>query len=86
MFEVADFYLLDLERTIALNQPYFWKGNKHGYTNSIKDAGLFSRDIAEKIVDHDQVDRTTVMISWHQVCRILGKDIKPNEGTVKIVE
>jgi hypothetical protein len=86
MFKVAKFYLLDLERTIALNQPYFWKGNKHGYTNALENAGLFSREVAEKIVDHDQVDRTTVMISWFQMCRILGKDITPNEGSFKVVE
>ena len=86
MVRVADFYLMDLERTIAYNKPYFWKGNRHGYTTSLENAGLFPREIAEQIVDHDHVDRTTVMISWFQVCRILGKEIKPHEGTIKVVE
>jgi hypothetical protein len=82
---VALFYLMDLERTIAFKQPYFWKGNKHGYTSSLDHAGLFSRNVAEQIVDHDH-DRKTVMISQVQVFRILGKDMKSHEGTFTISE
>ena len=27
------YYLLDLERTLKMSEPYFWKQNKHGYVN-----------------------------------------------------
>lgn len=75
------FYLIDLERTIGNNHLYFWKGNKHGYTRSLEHAGLFSKEIAEQIVDHDH-DRTTVMISQVKVFRILGKELKSHEGII----
>lgn len=83
---MAKYYLLDLERTIAYEKPFYWKGNKHGYTRSLEQAGLFPKEIAQQIVDHDDIDRTTVMISQTQMVRILGKEIKPHEGIIKISE
>lgn len=83
---MAKYYLLDLERTIVYERPFFWKGNKHGYTKSLEHAGLFPKEIAQQIVDHDDIDRTTVMISQTQMVRILGKEIKPHEGIIKISE
>jgi len=80
---VSDFYLLDLERTIGYSRPFFWNGNRHGYTTSIEQAGLFSKGLAEKIVESDH-SKTTVMISVEQVTKILGKDMKPHEGTINI--
>jgi hypothetical protein len=73
------FYLMDLERTIANNVPYFWNGNKHGYTSSLKHAGLFTKEIAEQIVA-DDFDKRTIMISEEQIFKILGKDLKSHEG------
>lgn len=74
-----DFYLLDLERTIGNGRPYYWNGNRHGYTTSLEHAGLFSKWIAEQICEGDY-DKRTVMISTEQVSKILGKDMKPHEG------
>jgi hypothetical protein len=71
--------LLDLERTISNGVPYFWKGNKHGYTTSIQHAGLFAEDFAERIVKSD-LDKTTIMIHQDLLFKILGKDLKQNES------
>jgi hypothetical protein len=76
---MADYYLLDLERTIANGTPYYWNGNRHGYTTSLAQAGLFSEWIAEQIVQGDY-DKRTVKISVEQIQKILGKDMKPHEG------
>jgi hypothetical protein len=78
--ETEEFYLLDLERTISNKVPYFWNGNRHGYTSSLQHAGLFSRWTAEQIVQGDY-DQRTVMISQKVVFNILGKDMKPHEGS-----
>lgn len=75
-----DFYLLDLERTLGCGVPYYWNGNKHGYTTEISFAGLFSHWVAEQIVEGDY-DHKTVMIPESVVFKILGKDMKPHAGT-----
>ena len=79
MVILAHYYLMDIERTIANSKPYFWKGNRHGYTDSLQHAGLFSKDFAEKLVKQD-FDKTTIMISEKTVSTILGKDLKHHEG------
>jgi hypothetical protein len=79
------YYLLDLERTIGYSRPFFWKRTKFGYTSKLEQAGLFSKEIAEQIVDHDH-DRTTVMISKEQVIKILGKDMEHNENIINIIQ
>jgi hypothetical protein len=76
---MSDFYLLDIERTIAFNRPFFWKGNKHGYTPDLKFAGLFHKHVAEMIVEHD-LDNKTVMISQELIFQILGGEMKFHEG------
>lgn len=76
---MGEYYLLDLERTISVKQPYFWKRTKHGYTNSLRFAGLFSKKEAELIVGRDR-DSRTVMIHKDVVVGILGKDLKSNES------
>jgi hypothetical protein len=77
---MAEFYLMDLERTIGCNKPYFWKGNRHGYTPHIEQAGIFPEAMADQIVDNDR-DNTTVKISTSKIFKILGKDMKSHEGT-----
>ena len=77
---MAEYYLLDIERTIAFAKPYFWKGNRHGYTPHIEHAGIFPEQMAEVIVEGDR-DKDTVKISTSKVFKILGKDLKPHEGT-----
>lgn len=77
---MAEYYLLDLERTIGYSKPYFWKGNRHGYTSHIEHAGIFPEEKAEQIISNDR-DKTTVKISTSKVFKILGKDMKPHEGT-----
>jgi hypothetical protein len=77
---MAEFYLLDLERTLGYSKPYFWKGTKHGYTTHIEQAGIFPEAIANKIVESDR-DNTTVKVSTSKVFKILGKDLKSHEGT-----
>jgi hypothetical protein len=77
---MAEYYLIDLERTIGYNKPYFWKGNRHGYTSHIEHAGIFPEAKAKEIVETDR-DKRTVMISTSHVFKILGMEMKPHEGT-----
>jgi hypothetical protein len=77
---MAEYYLIDLERTIGYNKPYYWKGNRHGYTSHIEQAGIFPEHMADEIVKNDQ-DNTTVKISTKNVFKILGMDLKQHEGT-----
>ncbi len=73
------YYLLDLERTIGNCKPYFWKGNKHGYTDAIQFAGRFPKAFAEKICKQDYY-KNTVMIPETLIEKILGTDLKQHEG------
>lgn len=68
-------YLLDIERTILTGVPCFWKGSRHGYTYSITEAGLFSKEFAEKMCKQD-IDQTTVLIEEKAVKKILEKVTK----------
>lgn len=77
---MGQYFLMDLERTLANGRPYFWKGNRHGYTDSLIHAGSFTHDKAVQIAHHD-FDNTTVMIDQKLVFKILGKDMKTHEGT-----
>lgn len=76
---MGEFYLLDLERTISTRRPFYWKRTKHGYTDSLRFAGLFSKKEAEHIVVADR-DNRTVMIHKNVVVGILGKDMQSNES------
>jgi hypothetical protein len=76
---MADYFLLDLERTIQSGVPAYWKGNKHGYTYNIQFAGIFSEEIANEIVRHD-LDNATVKVPVRLVIEVLGKDLKANEN------
>lgn len=69
-----EFYLLDLERTIGMGKPFFWKRSKHGYTHILQMAGIFSRKEAEKIAQSD-LDKLTILIDKKIVQRIFGKDL-----------
>lgn len=70
MGEANFYYLLDLERTIIFEKPFYWRANKHGYTCYIDEAGLFSFEIANEIVLND-LDNRTVMIDEKVVEKIL---------------
>lgn len=76
---VAEFFLLDLERTVGFNVPYFWKGNKYGYTTHLEQAGIFPEDVARGIVANDK-DNKTVMVNTRIVFKILGLEMKQREG------
>lgn len=69
------YFLLDLERTLQNNLPCFWKKSRHGYTYDIRDAGLFAKETAEKIVNSD-IDKTTVMIHINKVAEILQMEVQ----------
>jgi len=75
-----EFYLLDLERTIGMGRPFFWKRSKHGYTDALQVAGIFSRKEAEKIAQLD-FDKTTILIDKTIVHRIFGKDLQYEHTT-----
>jgi hypothetical protein len=69
-----EFYLLDLERTIGMGRPFFWKRSRHGYTENLKMAGIFSKKEAEKIAQLD-LDNLTILIEKKIVQRIFGKEL-----------
>jgi hypothetical protein len=71
---VEEFYLLDLERTIGMGRPFFWKRNRHGYTDALLMAGIFSRKEAEKIAQLD-LNNLTILIEKKIVQRIFGKEL-----------
>lgn len=48
----------------------FWKANKRGYTTEIGDAGVYSEDQAQQIVDGD-VDKRTVKVEVDTVKRLI---------------
>ena len=77
------YYLLDLERTLGYGRLFFWKSHRRGYTSSLDQAGLYPKHQAEHIVNSD-FDKTTVMISQSRVFKILGKELKPDAGTINI--
>lgn len=57
------YFLMDLERTIAMGVPCYWKRNKHGYTYEITQAGIFFKDEAYEIVKADY-DQRTVLVPY----------------------
>ena len=67
------YYLMDLERTMTFDEPYFWKQNKHGYTNIITIAGQFNEIEATKIVRNDR-DEKTVKIRVEVIDKILKRE------------
>lgn len=73
------YFLMDLERTLSSNVPYFWLGNKHGYTYRITEAGLFPKHLAKEIVKND-LDNKTVMISVKLVEETKMLDLSQHEG------
>jgi hypothetical protein len=77
---MAEYYLLDLERTVSTGRVFYWKGNRHGYTDSLKFAGIFTEDFAKRIVGRDR-DQRTVMIDTRVIQKILGKDLQEHEGS-----
>lgn len=77
------YYLLDLERSLGFGRLFFWKNHRRGYTSSLNQAGLYPKHQAEHIVKTD-LDLTTVMISQKKVFAILGKELKPDAGTINI--
>ena len=66
------YYLLDLERTIALGAPTYWNQNRHGYTHILSTAGTFPEKVAQEIVSKD-FDRLTIMISTEKMDEILKR-------------
>lgn len=77
------YYLLDLERSLGFGRLFFWKNHRRGYTSALNQAGLYSKHQAELIVKND-LDLTTVMISQRKVFAILGRELKPDAGTINI--
>lgn len=69
------YYLIDLERTLSREIPYFWLKNKHGYTTKIEDAGLFAKEAAEQIVKSD-INNLTFMIHINIVAEILQLEVR----------
>lgn len=65
------YYLLDLERSIRTGHVFYWKKNKHGYTQDVEEAGLFSLDEAVHIANAD-MDNYTVMVPASAVDKLLS--------------
>jgi hypothetical protein len=66
------YYLLDLERTIASGKTWYWKRNRHGYTQLLSQAGLFDEDEARNLVTSDY-NKRTIMIAEKTVEDILNQ-------------
>lgn len=77
---MAEYYLLDLERTIVFKKPYFWKRDKHGYTSELYFAGLFTKEEAEKIAEDDK-DKRTAIIHYQMVYDADALNMKTHERT-----
>lgn len=58
---IGKFYLIDLERSLVIGKRMFWKKNCHGYTENIKEAGIFSETKAIEKCECD-LNRKTVML------------------------
>lgn len=56
-----EYILIDLERSMIFRKLMFWKPNEFGYTNIILEAGLYSKERANEIVQSD-IDETTIMV------------------------
>lgn len=52
------YYLLDLERSITSGIVTYWNPAKRGYTTDIKEAGRYTKEQAEEIVESDFDNRT----------------------------
>lgn len=65
-----EFYLIDLERTIGIGRTFYWKAHSGGYTTKISDAGLYSENVADQIVESD-FDKRTIKVNKNIVERIL---------------
>ena len=76
---MAEGYLMDLERTILNNRPYYWKSSRHGYTADIRQAGKWKIEVCQKIVERD-INKDTILITEETIERILGKDALQLEG------
>jgi hypothetical protein len=66
------YYLLDLERSIVSGKTWYWKRNRHGYTQLLSQAGLFDEDEARNLVTSD-VNKRTIMIAEETVEDILNQ-------------
>jgi hypothetical protein len=64
------YYLIDLERTLRNGVPFYWRGNRHGYTSFRTTAGQFPEEEAKRIVESD-FDGTTVMIEVEKAEKIV---------------
>ena len=62
MTEPEAYYLIDLERSITSKVTTYWKGNRHGYTTEISEAGLFSEGISQHEVGRD-FDKRTIRVA-----------------------
>ena len=76
---MATCYLMDLERTIAYGKPYYWKGNRHGYTSDITQAGRWEKEFCERIAKQD-INKETILITEELIEKVYGKDFLQHEG------
>ena len=53
-----------------MNNEFYWKSHSGGYTTKISDAGLYSENIADQIVESD-FDKRTIKVNKNIVDRIL---------------
>lgn len=52
------YYLMDVEFSLVTGMPCYLKKNQDAYTSDVKSAGLFSKEVAEKILKNDLGHRT----------------------------
>jgi len=65
---------MDLERSVTSRRTTYWKPHRRGYTQDIKEAGLYSEVEANELVDTDR-DKRTVKIEKEVVDKLVSDDI-----------
>lgn len=58
VYVLEAFYLIDIERSVKTGFTTYWRSNELGYTNNIREAGLYSKETANRIVGEDVMSMT----------------------------
>jgi hypothetical protein len=63
------YFLVDAERSLAMQRLMYWKAGGRGYTSDIEEAGVYSQEQAIKQVETD-IDELTLAFPFDALNRI----------------